>query len=113
MDASQLPAYFSASGHEQAHLSVCVMLPPHPASLVSPKARLAGLCQAMGYARPPSYTVASGESGVGFKCSVCLYPPPDPHAELVLHCATLCNSKRDAELAAADQAMAILMRTPC
>ena len=89
-----------------------VALPVNPESLVSPKARLAGLCQALGYARSPSYEVVCGETSIGFKGTVCLFPPPHPQAELRLHCPTLCLSKRDAELAVANQALAILLR-PC
>ena len=87
-----------------------MMLPLHPATTVSPKARLAGLCHAMGYSRPPVYEVMSGEQGVGFRSNVVLYPPPDPHAEMRLQCVELCNSKRDAELAAAEQALKVLLR---
>ena len=87
-----------------------VMLPLHPATTVSPKARLAGLCHAMGYSRPPVYEVMSGDQGVGFRSNVVLYPPPDPHAEMRLQCVELCNSKRDAELAAAEQALKVLLR---
>ena len=90
--------------------SVYVALPLNHESTLSPKARLAGLTQAMGFSRVPTYEVHAGEHA-GFYGTVCLYPPPEPHAELRLRCATLCNSKRDAELAAAEQAMQILLRT--
>ena len=114
MDPAHLPMYTSASTSPplpQSQMQVVyVMLPLHPATTVSPKARLAGLCHAMGYPRPPVYEVMSGEQGVGFRSNVVLYPPPDPHAEMRLQCVELCNSKRDAELAAAAQAVKVLLR---
>ena len=89
--------------------SIYIALPLNHGSILSPKARLAGLCQAMGFSRSPTYEVEPGEHA-GYLSTVCIYPPPEPHTELRLHCATLCNGKRDAELAAANQAMKILLR---
>jgi len=87
-----------------------VPLPLYPVPIVSPKARLAGLCQALGYPRYPEYEVIAGDK-TGFVCSVCIFPPPEPQTELRLHCPVVCNSKRDAEVEAARQAMHILLRT--
>lgn len=90
--------------------SVYVALPLIHPSTLSPKARLVGLCTALGFKRPPTYEVKPGEHA-GYTASVCIYPPPEPHTELRLQCVILCNSKREAELAAADQAMQVLLRT--